>query len=304
MANAFFVRCDCRNRRFTGGKSRFLQEADGRKGIASAANELCGIALGFAAHRRGAGCCLREFRASADARVPFPQGKGTKGCRGPARIPCGAPAPGPPSCKRLVSVEPRRGAPNGVPSGSALTAPLKTFRFQRGPVLREGKSWRGEIVLRTWRFFYTWSAYKKPPLKGEVPAKRAEGFRPPRRKVAAALSAAVTTTKPIRNASTSQAEPSKRKGATQAPPALRERGSGGEALLSEKRPLPQRLPLPRSPLPLLHLLFELGEFLGCIALKGASAGHHHEPCADHETHGAAEEKLVHAITSLRGRVRG
>ena len=50
-----------------------------------------------------------------------------------------------------------------------------------------------------------------PPLKGEVPASRAEGFRPPRRKVAAALSAAVTTTKPIRNASTSQAEPSKQK---------------------------------------------------------------------------------------------
>ena len=45
MANAFFVRCDCRNRRFTGGKSRFLQEADGRKGIASAADELCGSAL-------------------------------------------------------------------------------------------------------------------------------------------------------------------------------------------------------------------------------------------------------------------
>ena len=45
MANAFFVRCDCRNRRFTGGKSRFLQEADGRKGIASAADELRGSAL-------------------------------------------------------------------------------------------------------------------------------------------------------------------------------------------------------------------------------------------------------------------
>ena len=44
MANAFFVRCDCRNRRFTGGKSRFLQEANGGKGIANAADELCGIA--------------------------------------------------------------------------------------------------------------------------------------------------------------------------------------------------------------------------------------------------------------------
>ena len=86
---------------------------------------------GEGAHGRGSGCGLREFRASADARVPFPQGKGTKGCRGPARIPCGAPAPGPPADKYLVSVEPRRGAPDGVPFGSALTAPLKTFRFQR-----------------------------------------------------------------------------------------------------------------------------------------------------------------------------
>ena len=83
------------------------------------------------AHERGSGCCLREFRASADARVPFPQGKGTKGCRGPARFPCGTPAPGPPSDKYLVSVEPRWGAPDVVPSGSARTAPLKTFRFQR-----------------------------------------------------------------------------------------------------------------------------------------------------------------------------
>ena len=67
MANAFFVRCDYRNRRFTGGKSRFLQKADGRKGIAYAANELCGIVLGKAegaaeapAEMAGAfrlGCC-------------------------------------------------------------------------------------------------------------------------------------------------------------------------------------------------------------------------------------------------------
>ena len=121
---------------------------------------------------------MREFRASADARVPFPQGKGTKGCRGPARIPCGAPAPGPPSCKQLVSVEPRRGAPDGVPCGSALTAPLKTFRFQRGPVLRGGKSQRGKDALCAWHSFGG-AGTKKPPLKGEVPAKRAEGFRPP-----------------------------------------------------------------------------------------------------------------------------
>ena len=98
---------------------------------------------------------------SADARVPFPQGKGTKGCRGPARFPCGTLAPGPPSDKYLVSVEPRRGAPDGVPSGSALTAPLKTFRFQRGPVLREGKVRRGGGTCFARSSLSAWSAYKK-----------------------------------------------------------------------------------------------------------------------------------------------
>ena len=62
------------------------------------------------------------------------------------------------------------------------------------------------------------------------------------RKVAAALSAAVTTTKQQETALTSQAEPSQQKSTSQTPAALRERGSGGEALLSEKRPLPQKLP--------------------------------------------------------------
>ena len=40
----------------------------------------------------------------------------------------------------------------------------------------------------------------------------------------------------------SQAEPPPKKQPTQTPAALRERGSGGEALLSEKRSLPQSLP--------------------------------------------------------------
>ncbi len=61
------------------------------------------------------------------------------------------------------------------------------------------------------------------------------------RKVAAALSAAVTTTTQQETAPTSQAEPSQQKSTSQTPAALRERGSGGEALLSEKRPLPQNL---------------------------------------------------------------
>ena len=71
---------------------------------------------------------------------------------------------------------------------------------------------------------------------------RAEGFVPHAAKVTAALSAAVTTTQPIGDRTHAQAEPIKKKGTTQAPAALRERGSGGEALLSEKRPLPQNLP--------------------------------------------------------------
>ena len=61
----------------------------------------------------------------------------------------------------------------------------------------------------------------------------------------AALSAAVTTTHSQETAPTSQAEPPPQKQPRQTPAALRERGSGGEALLSEKRPLPQSL-LPRT----------------------------------------------------------
>ena len=129
------------------------------------------------AHERGSGCCLREFRASADARVPFPQGKGTKGCRGPARIPCGAPAPGPPSDKRLASVEPRRGAPDGVPSGSALTAPLKTFRFQRGPVLRKGKSWRGGRASHVAFLLYMERIQKASPERGGQTAEKRHVFK-------------------------------------------------------------------------------------------------------------------------------
>ena len=61
---------------------------------------------------------------------------------------------------------------------------------------------------------------------------------------AAALSAAVDTTKKIRDNPTSQAEPPPKKHPRQTPAALRERGSGGAALLSEKRPLPLNLSPP------------------------------------------------------------
>ena len=61
--------------------------------------------------------------------------------------------------------------------------------------------------------------------------------------VAAALSAAVTITKQQGTAPTPQAKSTMQKSTRQTPAALRERGSGGEALLSEKRPLPQNLPI-------------------------------------------------------------
>ncbi len=88
--------------------------------------------------------------------------------------------PDPPLTKSCVSVEPRRGAPNGVPYGSARTAPLKTCRFRRGPVLRGGEVAAGEGTRLCAWYSFGGAGTKKPPLKGEVPAKRAEGFRPGR----------------------------------------------------------------------------------------------------------------------------
>ncbi len=65
----------------------------------------------------------------------------------------------------------------------------------------------------------------------------------PHRTVAAALSAAVTTTKPQETAPNSQAKPTKKKAR---PPnascSSGERGLGGEGLLSEKPPLPPESP--------------------------------------------------------------
>ncbi len=81
---------------------------------------------------------------------------------------------------------------------------------------------------------------------------RAEGFVPQRRKVAAALSAAVTTTQLQEYALNSQAEPSKRK----RPNSNASRSSGGsarEGLLSEKPP-----PSHTSHVPYSQLLFGRG----------------------------------------------
>ena len=70
-----------------------------------------------------------------------------------------------------------------------------------------------------------------------------DDYRGKRWQVAAALSAAVTTTNQQKTAPTLQAEPSQKK--RRPPNASRssgERGLGGEALLSEKRPLPPASP--------------------------------------------------------------
>ena len=67
---------------------------------------------------------------------------------------------------------------------------------------------------------------------------------PKRWKVAAALSAAVTTAKRQGIAPTLHGRTSRKKRTSLFPATLRERGSGGEALLLEKRPLPQFRPAP------------------------------------------------------------
>ena len=75
------------------------------------------------------------------------------------------------------------------------------------------------------------------------------GFRPYSGKrwlVAAALSAAVTTTKWQDTASNAQAEPPMQKRTSQTPAALRERGVWGERGFSQRSRLsPQHVPYPR-----------------------------------------------------------
>ena len=66
-------------------------------------------------------------------------------------------------------------------------------------------------------------------------------YQTKRWQVAAALSAAVTTTPRQENAPTSHGRASSKEKSSLFPATLRERGSGGEALLLEKRPLPQNL---------------------------------------------------------------
>ena len=85
------------------------------------------------------------------------------------------------------------------------------------------------------RAFRSPFGHLRPPLISSIEPKRWQ--------VAAALSAAVTTTKQQETALTFRRNQLRRNVPPQAPAALRERGSGGEVLFSEKRPLPQNLPI-------------------------------------------------------------
>ncbi len=73
-----------------------------------------------------------------------------------------------------------------------------------------------------------------------------ESPQPSPRTSAAALSAAVDSTNSQGTAPTLRRNQARSNVLRRTPAALRERGSGGEALLSEKRPLPQSLPNPQS----------------------------------------------------------
>ena len=125
------------------------------------------------------------------------------------------------------------------------------------PSLRPHARWARFLVCRLWSRRLTEpprpanmprpfeaTHTSKPPLKGEVSAVGGRrGSVPPRRMVAAALSAAVTSRKPIGDTPHSQAEPTPKKHTN--PNASRSSGVGGlggEGLLSEKPPLPPASP--------------------------------------------------------------
>ena len=106
----------------------------------------------------------------------------------------------------------------------------------------------------------------KPPLKGEVPAlggqrepfgvppckasperggarpRRAEGFRPPAPQGRGGSVSRRDHNQATRNRAQLTGATCQKEESTRPPATLRERGSGREALLLEKRPLPQHLP--------------------------------------------------------------
>ena len=122
----------------------------------------------------------------------FPAGERNQRLPGAGEVSMRHAGPRPPLRQAACVGGASRGRSKRFPFGSALTAPLKTFRFQRGPVLREGKAMRRRTCFARGSLS-AWSAYKKAsPERGG--AREAGGGVPfPR---------AVTTTKSIGDAPT------------------------------------------------------------------------------------------------------
>ena len=131
-----------------------------------------------------------------------------------------------------------------LPQGKGISS---TIRSAKGspPSAEGGEGWRRSRHKLLFRACWArpkdgarLAAFRSPPpsLRGTRHFQRRQG--------AAALSAAVTTTMPIGDAPTLHGHTSRKEESSLFPATLRERGAGGEALLLEKRPLPQNLPPP------------------------------------------------------------
>ena len=149
--------------------------------------------------------------------------------------------PDPPLTKSLCRWS-LAGAPRtGFPTVPHERPSLKTFRFQRGPVLRGGKSQRVRNALCAWHSFGG-AGTKKPPLKGEAPAvggRRGFVLRTPQGR-GGSVSRRDHNPKNKKTRPRIMGAQAKRKAQAYSQPLFGRGGSGGEALLSEKRPLPQR----------------------------------------------------------------
>ena len=118
----------------------------------------------------------------------------------------------------------------------------RNAQLQRQPLFGRGPGGGKDSHSRQWRLsMAVFLNRNKRPLAAPIEVAEPFSERPPpsqyakRWQVAAALSAAVTTTKLIGDAPNSQAEPTKKKAAPQTLAALRERGSGGEGKDSHSR---------------------------------------------------------------------
>ena len=187
--------------------------------------------MGKATHRRDSECCWWEFRASADAPVPFPQGERNQRLPGAGEVSMRRAGPRTPLMTSGLCRWSLAGAlQDGVPFGSARNGPVENVPFSTTGLCLgvEGAAWVRTCFARGTSFGGA-RCEKASPERGGCPRSGRRGSVPRRR----------DHNQVYRRCAHFQAELSKRKGATQAPTALRERGSGGEALLSEKRPLPE-----------------------------------------------------------------